>query len=382
MTTQTRFSSYADKYVQRKEIVDAPTSTTKNKTNVKKTDIKKELKESNNTNSSGKIIQYKSLDSIKDEQYPSSQQKSSYNHTNDPNSHLDSFDNRNAQHEYYDNNKQEYKHNKQHRRTRDDKEEWSQSQSDISQSDNGDDISDEQDYESSHIPYTNANKQGIEKRKQASPYPSEAKYSDYTKNNSESNIPTLPTNQSKPSAQAQTSSKPTTTRNSTNTTPTPTATETGYSPVKFTPPPLPATTTKPSKNQPSAQSHLSSKLQGDLHQPLYLYEMNDEIARLEKDIGYQPIKSQYSTNNNNPTYNVYSEEHTRASLGQPITLIQPSHTTTAGTAHTSGPTSSYNQSYTDKKDKKNITYTPYTLEQYKQSQCKEYVEIVPKLRPG
>ena len=91
--------------------------------------------------------------------------------------------------------------------------------------------------------------------------------------------------------------------------------------------------------------------------------MNEEIKRLELEIGLNDLEYDNSSYISNHTYSYgYANNQTN-------------NTTTTGNESKSNEESK-------KEEKKKIKYKPYTLEQYKQTQPKEYVEIIPKLRPG
>lgn len=83
--------------------------------------------------------------------------------------------------------------------------------------------------------------------------------------------------------------------------------------------------------------------------------MNDDIERLEREIGL------------NEEYSLQRVSHDQGNRSQHIEQkVSESNKTTL----------------VEKESIKQIKYKPYTLEQYKQIQPKEYVEIIPKLKPG
>ena len=122
---------------------------------------------------------------------------------------------------------------------------------------------------------------------------------------------------------------------------------------KTGPPPLPV-----DKNKISSQSPLLPPPVHTMHDknPYVEYSddlddsMNDEIERLEREIA---MNARITPDNINRNQNVDQK------------VSDNSKTVSAG-----------------KDTVKPTKYKPYTLEQYKQIQPKEYVEIIPKLKPG
>jgi hypothetical protein len=116
-------------------------------------------------------------------------------------------------------------------------------------------------------------------------------------------------------------------------------------PSKRFPPPLPVDFNKPSPSQVNNNKHPSNR--NVIYDPA-LPSVNEQIDRLEREIGLKEFQYNYTKD--------YNDNN-----------ILPNNTSISDK---------------DKEEVKKMKYKPYTLEQYKLIQPKEYVEIVPKLRPG
>lgn len=135
------------------------------------------------------------------------------------------------------------------------------------------------------------------------------------------------------------------------------------------PPPLPAAQYR-SEQQQQLRQQRQRQQQQHTSNPQYTEgyfkahddnTVNLEIERLEHEI------------------NGYKEKETASSyIDGKFKFVAGDQNNNSGS--TSG--NSNNSSLVKTPNAKKITYKPYTLEQYKQMQPKEYVEIVPKLKPG